>query len=114
MTREDYQKEFMKNLSTLIKDYEKNAEEEIDLELAFFDDDLDKKYYWENEGFEYREDVEALFNERNHENEMTISRKAMRDLLGTINEPQKPNSLFDKNIVHIHKKYGRLGKARKE
>jgi len=113
MTREDYQKEFIKNLSTLIEDYEKNAGEEIDLEFAFFDDDLDKKYYWENEGFEYREDIEALFNERNHENEMTISRKALRDLLGTIDEPQKPNSLFDKNIVHIHKNMGDWVKLQK-
>ena len=106
MTRENYQKEFIKNLSILIEDYEKNAGEEIELRFAFFDDSLEKYYFWEDEGFEYHEDISTLVYERNHENEMTISRRAIRDLLETVDEPQKPNSLFDKNIVHIHKNMG--------
>lgn len=114
MTREEAQKDFLNKSLNLIKGYEKNTDEEIELRFAFFDDDLNKYYYWEDEGFEYKEDFDVLVNERNHENEMTVNRNAIKKLLETIDDEPKPNSLFDKKVVHIHENMGDWVKLEKD
>lgn len=63
--------DFIKHLSDLIRFYETNSREEIDLSFAFFDDISGKKYFWEENGFEYKEDFEKQLVER--ENEKIIS-----------------------------------------
>lgn len=63
MTKEKIK--LIENLSNLLKDYENETSEQIELRFAFFNDDLNKYFFWEDSSFEYREDMEELMRERN-------------------------------------------------
>lgn len=64
MTKEKIK--LIENLSNLLKDYENETSEQIELRFAFFNDDLNKYFFWEDGSFEYREDMEELMKERNN------------------------------------------------
>ena len=64
-------KDFIEKLSYLLRVFE--VKEEIELSFAFFDDPLDEKYVWEENGFKKQKDLKILESERNLEGEKRIA-----------------------------------------
>lgn len=69
--------EFENNLSALLREFEKENEE-VELEFAYFDDELDMVHVWEDEGFVLQKHPHLLENQRNTEDELAPIRHMLK------------------------------------
>lgn len=61
--------EFEGKLESLLREFEKENEP-VELEFAYFDDDLDMVHLWDDKGFIFQKHPYLLENERNTESEL--------------------------------------------
>lgn len=72
MTKQDFEN----NLEALLREFEK-TNEPVELEFAYFSDDLDMVHVWDDKGFIFQKHPHLLENERNTESELPINLKGL-------------------------------------
>lgn len=98
--------EFESNLANLLREFEKEGEP-VELEFAYFDDELDMVHVWEDEGFVFQKHPNILENQRNTESELdSINAKELDRLKARIKlaEENGDYTILDKKHDFIVKK----------